>query len=139
MAIMLSSKNILKKNPNVPLDKIDGKITQEFWKENHDRWSKRQEEVLQAIEQHRKANKNYLEIGNELLDYAFNAYEEYKLQKDKEQRRKVIKIVLSNSKLCGENLVPTYKEPFAMFAKCVKTGNIRRGQDSNLRGTCAPN
>lgn len=120
----------------VYLDKIDGKITQEFWKENHDRWSKRQEEVVESIELHRKANKNYLEIGNELLDYAFNAYEEYKLQKDKHQRRKVIKIVLSNSKLCGQNLVPNYNEPFAMFAKCVKTGNTRTGRDSNPRIPC---
>ncbi|MBI3590936.1 MAG: hypothetical protein HY094_06110, partial [Candidatus Melainabacteria bacterium] len=99
--------------------------------ENHDRWSKRQDEVLDSIERHKRANVNYLETGIGLLDYAFNAYEEYQLQKDKQQRRKVINIVLSNSKLSGSNLVPNYREPFAMFAKGVKTGNIRALMESN--------
>ena len=115
------------------IDKIDEKITPEFWKENHDNWSKRQDEVLDSIELHKRANINYLETGIELLDYANNAHEEYKLQKDKHEKRKLLNIVLSNSKLSGSNLVPDYNEPFAMIAKCVKTGNIRRGRDSNPR------
>ena len=108
------------------LDKIDGKITEEFWKENHDNWSKRQDEILQSIELHKKANVNYLETGIALLDYANNAHEEYKLQKDKHERRKLLNIVLSNSTLFGSILVANYNEPFAMFAKSVKTGDMRR-------------
>lgn len=52
------------------------------------------------------------------------------LKANPEQKRKLIKSTLSNCTLDGRTLCPTYKKPFDLFAKGIKSGKWRRDRDS---------
>lgn len=45
------------------LDKLDGKITEEFWQEKHLAWTKELRGIQKIIEAYDKANESYLEFG----------------------------------------------------------------------------
>lgn len=52
---------------------------------------------------------------------------------DIEQKRSLIKIVLSNLELNGKQLMWELKKPFDTMALCFENGNWLRGLDSNQR------
>gem|GEM_PF-5740374 len=45
------------------LDKIDGKVSKEFWREQSEKWQREQEQVRQALAGHEKASAAYFEEG----------------------------------------------------------------------------
>ena len=107
------------------IDKIDGKISEDFWQRNNDQWDSQRIDLLKAIELNENANKNYINSGVTLLEAAQRAYDNF-LERNAEEKRDLLNFMLSNSVLTGQNLVSTLKEPFSYSADCVKTGNIRR-------------
>ncbi len=115
------------------IDKLEGKITEDFWSRTSDNWLKRQHELTSTIEQHKNANIEYLNDGISLLDKANNLYKEYRLKEEIDEKRKLLNIVVSNSVLNGSNLVVEYNEPFLIFSNITNTGNWRGRRDSNSR------
>ena len=107
------------------IDKIDGKISEDFWQRNNDQWDSQRIDLLKAIELNENANKNYINSGVTLLEAAQRAYDNF-LERNAEEKRDLLNFMLSNSVLTGQNLVSTLKEPFSYSADCLKTGNIRR-------------
>lgn len=106
----------------VYIDKIDKKISEDFWKRTSDEIIAKQNEMLEAIERHKNANRNYFEGGNRLLELANRAYELY-IQQSAEEKREFINYMVSNSTLSGQKLSVELKEPFSGFAECVKSGD----------------
>lgn len=106
----------------VYIDKIDLKISEDFWKKKSDEIIVQQNNLLEAIELHKKANRNYFEGGNRLLELANKAYELY-IQQTAEEKRELINYMVSNSTLSGQKLSVELKEPFSGFADCVKSGD----------------
>lgn len=106
----------------VYIDKIDLKISEDFWKRKSDEIIANQNNLLEAIELHKKANRNYCEGGNRLLELANRAYELY-VQQSAEEKREFINYMVSNSTLSGQKLSVELKEPFSGFAECVKSGD----------------
>lgn len=104
------------------LDKIDGKITESFWLEKSQEWDKRQDEIIEAIELHKKANEEYLDVGILLLKAAHNAYQNF-MERNPMEKRELLNFLLSNCTLRAENLEPVYKKPFCWVEESVKTGD----------------
>ena len=50
------------------VDKLDAKITQEFFDRKNSDWRTEQAEILRKIEKHQNANSSYLEEGVQLLE-----------------------------------------------------------------------
>lgn len=69
------------------VDKLDAKITQEFFDRKNSDWRTEQTEILGKIEKHQNANSSYLEEGIQLLELAQKAASLYEKQEMKEKRR----------------------------------------------------
>lgn len=113
------------------LDKLDGKISEEFWEDKMAEWRTEQELIRRKIEMHEKANTGYFKEGIRILELANKAYSLYVRQTAHEQAR-LLKILLSNCTLKDGIPYPTYRKPFDLIASGVKTRVWLGDEDSNL-------
>ncbi|MBI4064533.1 MAG: recombinase family protein [Elusimicrobia bacterium] len=97
-------------------DKLDGVIPVEFWEKQSALWRKEQEDARIAVAQHEHANQRYFELGLELLELAHEAHSMYQVR-SLPQKRQLLNFVVSNLKVEGENLIPSYKKPFDLLAQ----------------------
>ena len=97
-------------------DKLDGKISEEFWERKSGEWRQKQVEARAAIERHERANQYYFEDGIRVLSLAHRAYDLW-LQQPQAEKRKLLNLLLSNCTFDGENLSATYRKPFGWLAE----------------------
>ncbi len=106
-------------------DKLDGVISAEFWEKQSALWRREQEDARNAIVRHESANQSYFETGTQLLELAGLAYDIYKVRSLSE-RRSLASFMVSNFRVEGKNLYPTYKKPFDLLAKGLLCPNHLR-------------
>lgn len=104
------------------IDNLDGKISEEFWKEKDSLWRGQQQDILKKIEAHNNADENYMETGINTIELFRKATHQYS-EKTTEEKRKFLKILLSNSKLEGEKLILEYRKPFDLIGKLNDLGD----------------
>ena len=92
------------------MDKLDGKIPQEFFDRENDEWRAEQAATLRKIEKHQNANRSYLDEGVSLLELAQDGASLYEKQKMREKRR-LLNFVFSNCSWKDSRLIPTHKKP----------------------------
>ena len=113
-------------------DKLDGVITEQDWNRKTAEWKKLQTEMTVKIDAHRKADHDYFDDGVRIIELANKATFLYeKLSSD--EKRKLLKIVLSNCYLDGKILRPVYKKPFDIILKMATSNKKLPGLDSNQR------
>lgn len=93
------------------LDKLDGRVTAEFFDQKSLEWRREQETIHQGIEQHRQANQSYLEDGVSILELATRAAELFEKQPASEKRR-LLDSLVSNSTWANGNLTVEIRQPF---------------------------
>ena len=113
-------------------DKLDGKISGSFWKTKFDQWNKEKDTALTQLSAHESANKSYFETGIKILELASKAHLLYETQTAKE-KQKLLKFLLSNSKMAGENVRFELKMPFSLLVESKKSENWLGRKDSNPR------
>ena len=104
------------------IDKLDGKISEEFYQEKTNEWREEQDNILATIEKHKNANANYFEQGIYILELAQKAYSLY-LRQIPSEKRKLLNFLLSNCTLNDLTLYPTYRKPFDLLAKGLTRSN----------------
>jgi site-specific DNA recombinase len=97
------------------VDKLDGRVSQEFFDRKNTDWRAEQAEILHKIEKHQNANCSYLEEGVRFLELAQKAVSLYEKQEMKEKRR-ILDFLFSNCLWKDGNLIPNYRKPFDMLA-----------------------
>ncbi|MFZ5452535.1 MAG: zinc ribbon domain-containing protein [Thermodesulfobacteriota bacterium] len=97
------------------IDKLDGKIAQEFYDRKNEEWRREQAEILRKIEKHQNANTAYLEEGTRILELAQHAVILYEKQ-DMPKKRRLLNFVLSISTWKDGRLTPGYRKPFDLLA-----------------------
>ncbi len=97
------------------VDKLDGKVSQDFFDCKNDEWRTEQADILREIEKHQNANRYYLDEGIRLLELSQKAASLYEKQEMKEKRR-ILDFVFSNSSWKDGRLIPSYRKPFDMLA-----------------------
>lgn len=110
-------------------DKLDGKITEEFWLNKSRAWQTdaiRLEEKIKQIES--SGPVVLLPRLREVLELSENVATLF-LKADSEQKRELLNYTCSNLLLVGENLSFSYKRPFDILAEGVRTGNWRPLRD----------
>lgn len=110
-------------------DKLDGKIPEDLFLRNMDRWSREQDRIVYQMNRYRGANKHYIDEGVKILELANTAYLLYKKQ-NAYQKVRLLKIVQSNCLWDGVSARPEYRKPFDIPAKGLQTGSWLPGQDS---------
>lgn len=112
------------------LDKIDGKISEEFWLERHNNWTEALLTVQNNINAYERANIDFIEEGAKFLKICSEIKDLYLYGNNKE-RKQLISYVLQNLTFEGENLNYEYKKPFDIFAKGLNRNKKLPRLDSN--------
>jgi site-specific DNA recombinase len=114
-------------------DKLDGKISEEFWQRKQEDWNQEKIRItshLSALKEQK--SENDLANVRRILELAQNAYFQYVAQKPAEQAA-LLKNVLLNCAIDGENLYPSYRKPFDVIAERVKNEQWSGRADLNCR------
>ena len=112
------------------VDKLDDKISEEFYQKCLDQWRGEQDQILERIKAHQNANVNYFEKGLNIFELANKAYSLY-LQQTAEEKRQLLNFILLNCTLIKGTLYPTYRKPFDILAKGLTRSNWRPQRDLN--------
>ena len=103
-------------------DKLDRKISEDFWKRKGEKWQQEEQQVLLALNGLQGADSDRLLSTQRILELANKAHSLYVRQKPVEQA-KLLKIVLSNCALDRTSLYPTYRKPFDLIFQAAKNEN----------------
>ena len=95
-------------------DKLDGKITPEFYEKKFKQYSKEKEDVLDSLERHSEAQTKYFELGVNILEISKMAKELY-LKNLTEGRRTLLSLIFSSLSLNEEKLEAQYTKPFQII------------------------
>lgn len=114
------------------LDKLDQKISEDFWRANSSKWLVEKEALTLKILAHQKADSSYLENADLIIELAQHASILFK-QQNAEEKRKLLNLVISNSVYKDGKLDVTLKKPFDVILKNAKSGNWLPGTGSNRR------
>jgi site-specific DNA recombinase len=100
------------------IDKLDGKIDDDFYRRMRAQWRDEQERCERDIERHRAADDSYMDQGIEILNLAQKAHRMFAAQPAKE-KRKLLNFLLSNCTWQHGMLIVELKEPFDTLAETV--------------------
>ncbi len=118
------------------VDKIDGRISTEFWRKTHDRWVTEQNRISNRIDEVTQANRNYYEQGVEFLELAQAAQSLY-LSMSMQNKGQLLRKILSNCIIKKGTLCPTYSNPFDLIANMppekIKLGDRDSNPDTTVQ------
>jgi site-specific DNA recombinase len=98
------------------LDKLDGRIDNAFFERMSADWRTAQEKCLTDIQFHQAADQSYLEEGVRLLELANQAGRLFARQ-ERQEKRRMLNFVLSNSTWKNAELAATLRQPFDLLAE----------------------
>lgn len=99
-------------------DKIDGKISEEFYKKKFDQYKVEQEQILDTLNKHKDANLKYYEMGVTVLQVAKLAWRIYINRSEKEMvddKRLLLSLLFSNATLNGKIAQVSYHKAFKII------------------------
>ena len=115
------------------VDKLDGRVSQQFFDERAAEWRTEQSEILRRIEGHQNANQAYLSEGVRILELASRAADLYDAQPMTE-KRKLINLVFSNSSWKDGKLTPTYRKPFDLIVEANALAKKEKAASDDTHG-----
>jgi hypothetical protein len=123
------------------LDKLDGKIPEEFWQRKQAEWQGEETDVQQAIRDLEKGHeREFVLNASRILELENKAYFLY-FHQTTEEKAKLLKMVVSNCRIDAVSLYPTYRKPFGLICERAKTKewstmeHLRAGSDAEF--TCS--
>ncbi len=102
------------------IDKLDGKISSDFFDTKSTEWKREQEKLTETIKSHQTANYAYMNDGIALIELAQSAHSLFTRQTAAEKRR-LLDYIVSNSIWDGKKLEVEFKQPFDMIAESIAT------------------
>jgi site-specific DNA recombinase len=100
-------------------DKLDAKITEEFWDRRMREWSEDEQRILEALGGLEQPAPQQLLTAQRTLELAHKAYSLYLTRNPREQAQ-LLQIVLLNCAIDGTSISPTYKKPFDLIFQRAK-------------------
>ena len=98
------------------IDKVNGKIDDEFHDRMRDEWREEQERCLRDIERHQTADDSYMDEGVSLLQLAKDAHRLFEKQSAQEKSR-LLNFLFSNSTWKNGELTADFKQLFDFLEK----------------------
>ena len=103
------------------LDKLDGKISEDFWQRKSTEWQTEECQILDSLRSLDKASdQQHVLTVTRILELANRAYLLYVSQTAAE-KAKLLRIVLSNCAIDSANLYPAYRKPFDLIFRRART------------------
>jgi len=115
------------------VDRLDGKITEEFWEAKSTEWQQEEQTLLASLrELEQAANPERVLDRVRILELANKAHSLYVTQSPAE-KAKLLRMVLSNCSVDAVSVYPTYRKPFDMIFERAKTKEWWAWVDLNHR------
>ena len=115
------------------VDRLDGKITEEFWEAKSAEWQQEEQTLLASLrELEQAANPERVLDRVRILELANKAHSLYVTQTPAE-KAKLLRMVLSNCAVDAVSVYPTYRKPFDMIFERAKTKEWWAWVDLNYR------
>lgn len=122
-------------------DKLDEKITEDFYQKKFSQYTNEKEEILSTLKKYDGANKKYYELGSNVLELAQRAKEIYLNEnRTNEDKRVLLGLVFSNLTINADKLTVSYNKGFEILSKYsdvwnnefepVEAGSNKRQKDS---------
>ncbi len=118
-------------------DKLTGTISKEFWKKKHNEYSLRLNWIQSEIVKMEQDSGENLATAERIIELSQKAYSLY-LSRNHHDQRKLLDLVLSNSKLEGQKIHTKLRHPFDMIAygaledrKKIEAGESIMSQNKN--------
>jgi site-specific DNA recombinase len=102
---------------NLYLDKLKGRITDSDYDKFYESLRDQADNVAIRLEQLREAEDNYFIMAKYVLELTKNAYNLFK-SSEVEEKRQLIKLLLQNLRIEGENLLWDVQKPFDLIVNC---------------------
>ena len=125
-------KTITKMMDNLYVDKLKGSITNNEYDRFHQTFREQAADINLRLAQLQEAENNYFITAKYLLDLTSRAHELF-MSSEVEEKRHLIKLILSNLELKGEKIVYDVLSPFDLILKCSDHPLWLGRKDSNLR------
>ena len=105
-------------------DKLDGRITEEFYDRKFKLYTEEKEQVLENMEKHSNASNKYYELGGTIFELSQKATQIFE-KATVEQKRRLLNIVFNKIQLDGnaQALITEYALPFKILYGAVKETN----------------
>jgi site-specific DNA recombinase len=113
-------------------DKLDGKITNEFWERKSAEWQSEEQQVMAAVRELTAPKPERLLDAMRILELANKAYFLY-VKQPPQEKAKLLRIVLSNCGIDATSIYPTYRKPFDLIFQKAKNEEWCARRDSNSR------
>ena len=124
---------IQKRIDNLYDDKVDEKITKEFYERKLKEYSEEKETVLSAIKKHSEASDKYSELGIKIYELSQKGLEIYKNKKLPEEKRVLINLAFDNLTLDGGKMVMKPSKAFeALFGAVNMTNSSKVANPAKL-------
>src|SRR3989344_5301529 len=115
-------------------DKLDGKITEEFYNRKNKEWSGELEKVTEMAQKHNNANSKYHQLGVNIYDLSQRAKQIFQKTEQEDNKRSLINLVFSKLTLNEGKLSIEYSKTFKLLAEAVKLTNSSKMPDKgNLK------
>lgn len=102
------------------LDKLDSKITEEFWQSKTNEWLSEKENLMIKLAATQKADIHFLENAEFILELAKNAAQMFKTA-SVEKKRRIVNILTSNCVYKDGNIDVELKPVFGLILNSAKT------------------
>ena len=113
-------------------DKLDGKITDEFWERKAVEWQSEEQHAIAAIREVEASKPERLLDAMRILELANKAYFLY-VKQPPQEKAKLLRMVLSNCTIDAASIYPTYRKPFDVIFQRAKNEEWCARRDSNSR------
>lgn len=113
------------------LDRLDGKITEESYSRYYEQFRNELADIDAQLTRLQEAEDSYYETATSILKITMDAHNVF-ISSEVEDKRHLIKLVLSNLKLEGKTLVYEAHKPFDLILECSDRQLWCARQDSNL-------
>src|SRR5215467_12933923 len=115
------------------VDRLDGKITEEFWEAKSAEWQEEEQGLLASLRELERAENPERAVDRvRILELANKAHSLYVTQTPQE-KAKLLRMVLSNCAVDAVSVYPSYRKPFDMIFERAKTGEWWAWVDLNHR------
>jgi DNA invertase Pin-like site-specific DNA recombinase len=117
-ALSTQVKKLRERLDKLYIDKLDGRIDEEFWLQKHNEWKLQLIKIKSILDSHDEAHYKFLNEGISIIELLYNIHHKY-LNRSLEEKVDLLKILFSNCKLKDGKLSYEYKKPFNLFVKGI--------------------
>jgi site-specific DNA recombinase len=104
-------------------DKIDGKITEEFYNKKFKQYDEEKDKVSKAIKTHAHTSTRYFELAMNVYDLSQRAKEIYEGTKEIDSKRQLLRLVYENLSVKDGKIFYTYTKAFKLLYLAVEATN----------------